>query len=269
MAVALAWPAAPAGADEAWPPAIEDNSFLVEEAYNQEAGVVQWIFSHAYTQPGNQWVGTFTNEWPVPGLDHQLSYTIPYKLADDDGDVGLGDVLLNYRYQALAGGERGWWFAPRLSVLVPTGDWRDGLGNGAPGVQVGLPVSRRVVRQLVVHLNAGAQYVPDTRGRDPRTGTFDADTWAASGGASLVWLVAPPFNVMLEILGVHARQPAGEGRTTSDDVVLASPSFRYAVDTAKGQLVLGAGFPLGLTDDSPDWGALLYLSWEAPVWNGD
>lgn len=50
---------------------IMDNSFLVEEAYNQEAGVVQHIFNAFYAvdrAPGpddSAWNLTFTQEWPI------------------------------------------------------------------------------------------------------------------------------------------------------------------------------------------------------------
>src|SRR4051794_16707075 len=55
---------------------IQDNSFLVEEAYNQEPRVVQHIF--AMLRDGDHhWTGTFTQEWPAGGLAHQLSYTLP------------------------------------------------------------------------------------------------------------------------------------------------------------------------------------------------
>src|ERR1051325_5092878 len=58
---------------------IEDNSFLIEEAYNQEPGVVQHIFNATYVNdPKNRgWTFSFTQEWPVFGQEHQLSYTIP------------------------------------------------------------------------------------------------------------------------------------------------------------------------------------------------
>src|ERR1043166_2990695 len=83
---------------------IQDNSFLVEEAYNQEAGVVQHIFTTIYTTGARRgWQFVFTQEWPAYGLEHQVSYTIPSSHLVDDGQRqnGIGDVLLNYRYQAL------------------------------------------------------------------------------------------------------------------------------------------------------------------------
>jgi len=57
---------------------IEDNSFLIEEAYNQEPGVVQHIFQSVYSSGPRQrgWAFAFTQEWPIYGQDHQFSYTV-------------------------------------------------------------------------------------------------------------------------------------------------------------------------------------------------
>jgi hypothetical protein len=71
------------------PLAIQDNSFLIEEAYNQEAGVVQHIFTYMRSR-GGTYASTFTQEWPVRGLTHQLSYTLPVQRR-------RGDALINYR----------------------------------------------------------------------------------------------------------------------------------------------------------------------------
>ena len=56
--------AAPAAA-----PGIQDNSFLVEEAYNQNFGVVQHISSFTRFFESKDWNYTFTQEWPVPGTN--------------------------------------------------------------------------------------------------------------------------------------------------------------------------------------------------------
>ena len=55
---------------------IEDNSFLVEEAFNQEAGIFQNIFGAA--RVGGKWATAFTQEWPVVSQTHQLSYTVAF-----------------------------------------------------------------------------------------------------------------------------------------------------------------------------------------------
>jgi len=84
---------------------IADNSFLIEEAYNQEAGVVQHISNFVRDEAGDSWVYVFTQEWPLGGMRHQLSYTVPLVSPEGFG-TGLGDILLNYRYQAVGDGWR-------------------------------------------------------------------------------------------------------------------------------------------------------------------
>ena len=74
---------------------IQDNSFLIEEAYNQDPGMVQHINSFTRLRNG-EWVYDFTQEWPVPGVKHQLSYTIPVaRVAGDAGKTtGLGESVI-------------------------------------------------------------------------------------------------------------------------------------------------------------------------------
>lgn len=75
---------------------IQDNSFLLEEAYNQEAGVVQHIQSFMYMKKSKDWVYAFTQEWPFPDETHQLSYTVPMvRLTDPSNASGIGDIALN------------------------------------------------------------------------------------------------------------------------------------------------------------------------------
>src|SRR6476660_131576 len=59
------------------PPGIQDNSFLVEEAYNQERSMVQHINTFSRMWNSKDLIYTFTQEWPMPGDPrHQLSYTL-------------------------------------------------------------------------------------------------------------------------------------------------------------------------------------------------
>lgn len=58
-------------------PVIQDNSFLVEEAYNQEAGIVQHISTFQIQRGTSDFDASFTQEWPVGSIKHQLSYDIP------------------------------------------------------------------------------------------------------------------------------------------------------------------------------------------------
>src|SRR5688572_23676760 len=109
-------------------PPIQDNSFLVEEAYNQGPGIVQHIGTFSRGRTGNAWSFAFTQEWPVMTQRHQLAYTVP--VARSGGSSGIGDIAIHYRYQAgtLEGARTA--FAPRVSLILPTGAHERGLGTG-------------------------------------------------------------------------------------------------------------------------------------------
>jgi hypothetical protein len=114
---------------------IQDNSFLVEEAYNQEPGIVQHIFNLPNFFTGHAYgiTPSFTQEWPVFGQTHQFSYTTPYTFTNNVN--GLAEIRLNYRLQALMEDERLPTFAPRLTLVLPTGNEEKGFSNGRVGYE--------------------------------------------------------------------------------------------------------------------------------------
>ena len=105
LAAALSAPAAGQSPSPA-PVPIQDNSFLIEEAYNQEAGVVQTIQTFTRIAGTGDWVYALTQEWPVPDEENQLSATIQFLGLYGPGGFsrGFGDVQLNYRYQLVGNG---------------------------------------------------------------------------------------------------------------------------------------------------------------------
>jgi chemotaxis signal transduction protein len=240
---------------------IADNSFLIEEAYNQESGVVQHINAFSRDASSGDWVYTFTQEWPLHGLKHQISYSLPVQDVHSPlaAAVGIGDIALNYRYQA-AGAER-IAFAPRISLLVPTGESKRGLGAGGVGVQLNLPVSWAWGSRLVTHWNAG--YTHTYSARDEFGDR--ADTNAINLGQSVVWLAHPRFNVLLETVYTRAQAVAGERKTETSDALFVSPGIRWAYNFSNGlQIVPGVAFPIGVGPSSGDHGFFLYLSFEHP-----
>ncbi len=125
---------------------------------------MQHIFNGMYTTTGGQhgWLFSFTQEWPVFSLEHQLSYTIPSSHLTDGTDrvYGIGDILINYRYQALEEGETKPAFAPRFSLILPTGNRDRGTGNGVVGYQWSLPFSKKMASRFAMHANFGLTYLP-------------------------------------------------------------------------------------------------------------
>lgn len=249
-------PAAKDSAAAKTPPKIEDNSFLIEEAYNQEYGIVQHISTFQRTKEGN-WAYSFTQEWPAPAQKHQLSYTVPV-LRNFGSGVGVGDVALNYRYQAVGADEEPLWFAPRLSVYLPTGNLDKGRGAGGPGLELMLPVSYAVTDVFITHWNAGANLTRADNGVGVR-GT----TRGLKAGASAIWLVAPTFNLMLESVAARTESLDENGRRKSATSYLISPGMRGALNFASGlQVVPGIAFPIGVGSSRGQRDVFLYLSFE-------
>ena len=245
-------------------PRIQDNSFLIEEAYNQEFGVVQHIQNFQRYWNSKDWVYTFTQEWPLDfNPRHQLSYTLAGLHSGDQpaSGGGFGDVILNYRYQVLGNGEARVAFAPRFSVLLPTGDSRLGRGAGGAGVQGELPLSVVLSRKLVTHWNLGTTIVPGARNPAGATGT----TFGYNLGQSFVWLAHPRFNVLLETVFNRAQELTGPNTKEWTSSVLMNPGVRWSYNFQNGlQIVPGIGIPLGVGPSGGERGVFLYLSFEHP-----
>jgi hypothetical protein len=238
---------------------IQDNSFLIEEAYNQEPGVVQHILNVPinFINGSREIALSFTQEWPVFSQRHQFSYTIPYVFTEDDNDIA--DVRLNYRLQALTEDEYTPAFAPRLSLVLPTGDQGKGLGTGVVGYETNLPFSKIISDRWTLHFNAGMSVFPNARNHHLTNYNL---------GASAIYAVSRDFNLMLEtVAGWNEDIAGGElapettvGRITT---AIISPGARYAFNLPNdAQLVVGLALPLGLTSDAPDWGLFFYCSFE-------
>ncbi|MBI4499583.1 MAG: transporter [Gemmatimonadetes bacterium] len=252
--------AAAAGLIQDAPP-IADNSFLLEEAYNQEPGVVQHISALQRTWGSAAWSYSFVQEWPLGGQHDQLSFTFLLKHAEATaGATGLGDLALNYRRQ-LTGTDARVSFAPRLSLLFPTGDEAKGFGSGGLGIQVNLPVSATLARALVTHWNAGATLTPSAR--DPNGSR--AMTTGVNLGASVIWLLHPNLNVVVETVWNRDESVIAAGRTAARSSWFVNPGIRWAHNFRNGlQVVPGVAFPLGLGPSSGERSLFLYLSFEHP-----
>ncbi len=248
---------------------IQDNSFFVEEAYNQEPGIVQHIINvPAFFTSGDKEASfVFTQEWPVFSQTHQFSYTIPYTFIEDEN--GFEDIRLNYRLQALTEGERTPAFTPRFSLVTPTGDASKGFGHDRLGYEINLPFSKIVSDRVTLNFNAGGALFPEVN---------DRDLWNYNLGGSAIYAVTRDFNLMLEAVAFweadvadFAESLAASATTNKASAIdrtvtaLLSPGARYAFNCPNdSQIVVGAAVPIGLTSDSPDWGLFFYLSFEHP-----
>jgi hypothetical protein len=169
-------------------------------------------------------------------LTHQFSYTAPFAAVGEHR--GFGDVLINYRYQLSQeeGGRPA--ISPRLSMILPTGREKDGLGAGVVGLQVNGPISKQF-GNVYLHANAGWTWLPDVQ----------HVTHIAGSG---IWRVTPMFNLMLEAL-VEVNESA-----------TVSPGFRRGWNFGDRQVVVGAAVPLTRAAGTTSAALLTYFSYELP-----
>ena len=213
--------------------AIADNSFLIEEAYNQERGVVQHISDWQRSLQVSSWTYAFTQEWPIGSERHQFSYTVLVGYAART-NVDFNGLGLNYRYQLTPADGRAA-MAPRLSVLMPSHD--------RVGGQFQLPLSLTMGSSFVSHWNAGITMTP-------RSLTL------YNLGASVVWLARPTFNVLYEVTWTSGPDRA---------VTLMNPGVRWAYNFASGlQIVPGLAYTFGVGPERRGQGVFVYLSFEHP-----
>jgi len=218
---------------------IVDNSFLVEEAFNQDARIFQNIFTAA--RRGGEWQLTFTQEWPVPGRRHQLSYTLG--LDTIGGGKGVSDVYLNYRFQALDEGPGRPAFSPRISGILPAG--RRSAGQGDGGLQINLPFSKQR-RDWYFHWNGGLTWLPRGARED-----FVATAFAGS----VVYRLRPMLNLMFESVAVLEDARA----------LTLSPGIRGGWNLAEDtQIIVGAAAPVTRVRGETSAGVFAYFSYELP-----
>lgn len=258
--------AAPARAQAPTPPPFEilDNSFIVEEAFNQEADIFQNIFG-VRSGEGSDWEFGFTQEWPVATQTHQLSYTIP--VTGLGGSTGVGDVLINYRYQWWLGSDGRPAFSPRLSLILPSGSEGEGRGAGVVGWQVNLPFSKQH-GDLYYHWNGGFTWLPNVSA-PPGAADGDVDLFTPHLAASVIWRATPifktpMFNLMLEALAEFDEQPGVTAGTVRTNAFTLSPGFRTGWNVSDSQIVLGFAVPVTFAEDATDAAAFAYFSYELP-----
>lgn len=247
-----------------FPEAIEDNSFLIEEAYNQEPRVVQHITNTMYTMsPDHDFLFSFTQEWPVTTETHQLSYTFSYLSLTSNRYNGIGDLIINYRYQLLT--KASWAaLAPRLSLTLPTGDSNRGLGSGVFGLQVDLPASKRLTDRLVAHVNGGATVLPSVKGMTGAGVEVKQTLVSYSGGASVIWLAGRYDNFFVEALYNIQSSISGSGAVERNSAVVLNPAYRRAIEVGDLEVVPGLGIPFTFSNSSTTIGLFFYLSFEHP-----
>jgi hypothetical protein len=232
---------------------ILDNSFLVEETFNQDPGVVQTTFS--WVRSGDSgWRSTVAQDWPLLVHRHQFSWALPWS----GGGIPLrtGQVVVSYRYQFADLGEHRPAVAARISAVLP----RDRPGEDHLGLQAAVPMTI-AWRRFHVHANAGVTWTQQRHNEGPGAVRLASPYMAAS----TVWPTESMFQLMLEdIVEFEASLDDSGGRRRRTSMTL-SPGLRGGWNIGRNQLVVGTALPVDVSAEDRSVSLLGYVSFEGPL----
>ena len=171
---------------------ILDNSFLVEEAFNQEAGIFQNIFglvAHAAaTGASRSRRSGRSPSQTAPVVVHAAA------LGARRRRRGVGDVMINYRYQATVEGPgRPGVFTACLADPSDRDEQR--ARSMSVGLQFNLPFSKQTRRLSTSTGTPGSTWLPRASSSDGVTLQTSTSPFLAG---SAIYRLRPMFNLMLE-----------------------------------------------------------------------
>lgn len=216
------------------PSPIEDTNFLPETGWNRADGVLQYTSFFLRDATAHE----LTQEWGVASSsEHQLSYTIPLY---SDGETGLGDATINYRYQLFGKAGSKFAVAPRLSLVLPTRSTH--FGPSSTGVQVNVPISASMGERLTLHTNAGATWLRDRGEKEINL------------AQSVAFSLTPRIALSLDAAYTRCQD--------TEHLFVVRPGIQFTLDGPRGlQIAPGVALPMG-TDRG---GVLLFVALEHSV----
>lgn len=180
-----------------------------------------------------------------------------------DDKTQIGDVLLNYRYQMMNTDMIS--IAPRVSLILPTGDYKKGFGNGVAGFQFNQAVSVTLNERWTNHWNAGFTYTPDAKDIAGNT----ASLLGFNFGSSLIYNVTPKTNLLCEFVMNNNESVTGQDTKDSATTYYVVPGIRSAFNVGQETEIvpgIGAMFGLGPSAVNHETGLFVYLSVESKIW---
>lgn len=187
---------------------LQSNALLVETAYHQDEGELQHSFSFARGNRGN-WSFNFTEEIPLGGEKHQLSFSLPAQMVRDgaDGIRGFGDTKFEYSYFLYGSNSSRITIAPGFGLTIPTGNSRKELGAGASGVSFKIPVSVMLSKRCASNSTFETTFTKSARNHEgERAYVTDFEI-----GQSIVWFAKPNLNFLIEAVWERNQEVIGDG----------------------------------------------------------
>jgi len=244
--------------------ALTGNSFFILEAYNQERGYVQHTFNLVFfpTPPQDLFL-SYSQSWPVPDERNQLGFTFTYTFPDSSSS-GIDDLYLNYSRQVLFEEKHGVAFAPSVSLILPTGNVRKGLGFGTVGVEPILPLSKRWNQYWVTHFNAGLTFLPQAQEVATDGNLVRRNLTLVTLGGSVVFLAHRRFNILTEFIANLGSDISDNRHLNRFTDYILNPGVRFSIPVGRSEIVPAFSVPLSWMKNRYQTGLFFYLSINHP-----
>ena len=251
--------------------------FMTEEAYTQEKGQWQLSFSTQYmdrktTKEGDevkikdQWQWIMEAEYGLSDW-FQVSLEVPFasvhkKTMEDNettdfNKAGIGDLETAIRLRLLEEDASKWW-SPTATIgfelTWPTGHWRRDLGTDRFGWEGNLSLSK-TVDKWAYHLTGGFGMTNDAK-EQGESDTVDIEEFELSG--ALVHSPTDRWDIICELSAEFETEDSGSSRNHEVEFYI-TPGVKYELFE---DFAIGMAAPVGLTDESYDWGIMIKLQYE-------
>jgi hypothetical protein len=250
--------------------------FMNEDAYTQEKGQWQLSFTSQYqdrkkikdgdeVKIKDQWQWVMESEY---GLSEwlQINLEVPFlsvhKVTIEDGEAthldkaGIGDVETGIRVRLIEEDDQ-WWqstVSVGFGLSWPTGQWGRDLGTDGYGWEVDLLFSK-TTDKWAYHLSGGFGMTDDAREQGE---SEKSDIEEFGVGGALVYGATDSLDIICELFSEFEREKSGTS-VSHETVLYVVPGVGYKLFK---DFEMGLGVPIGLTNESHDWGIIANIQYE-------
>jgi hypothetical protein len=251
--------------------------FLTTESYNQEEGELQVSFTSRYSdrqrlKEGDEVKTKNQREWVTSveyGLRDWLEFEVEipfahiHKQTTEDGETtnldetGISDIETGIRINLFKEEPDKWWshtLSAGFEVSWPSGCWRKDLGTDRVGWETNLVMSK-TTDKWAYHLLGGFGTTNNAREQGE---SEKCDVEEFTVGGALVYRDIDRLDIICELFSEFEKEKNGS-TVIHDTEFYMTPGVGYELFD---NFEMGLGIPIGLTDESHDWGVVAKIQYE-------
>jgi hypothetical protein len=251
--------------------------FLMTEGYNQEEGELQVSFTSQYldrqrskegdeVKTKNQWEWITSVEyglWDWLEFEVGIPFAHIHEQTTEDGETtnldetGISDIETGIRIKLFEEEQDKWWshtLSAGFEVGWPSGRWRKDLGTDQFGWETNLVLSK-TTDKWAYHLLGGFGMTNDAR-EQGESEKVDVEEFEVGG--ALVYGATDRLDIICELFAELGKEKNGSSVIHETEFYI-TPGVGYELFE---NFKMGFCVPIGLTDESHNWGIIAKIQYE-------